>query len=156
MGQNSSASKFIENILIILSNLPPGFRNGIIKKRLDEFNGFDQSEKKEIINNILKNYGKIEKTKVLDLFNSWLTSLTEMDNSSINSIFYSYLLELHLNPRELEAFDSRFVLSLVKVLNDMPKNKRDKLWYCFMEAVFNTPDPKKFIKLLPNYESNVK
>ena len=150
MSQNSSASKFIENILIILSNLPVGFRNAIIKKRLDEFNGFDQSEKKEIIANILKNYGKIEKPKVLDLFNSWLTSLSEMDNSSINSIFYSYLLELYLNPQELKDFDNQFILSLVKVLNDLPENKRDKLWYCFMETILNTPDPKKFVKLIQN------
>jgi hypothetical protein len=150
MSQNSEASKFIENILIILSNLPVGFRNVIIKKRLDEFYGFDQSEKKEIITNILKNYGKIEKPKMLDLFKSWLTSLSEMDNSSINSIFYSYLLELYLNPRELKDFDSQFVLSLVKVLNDLPENKRDKLWHCFMETILNTPDPEKFIKLIPN------
>ena len=150
MSQNSVASKFIENILIILSNLPVGFRNVIIKKRLDEFNGFDQSEKKEIITNILKNYGRIEKPKILDLFNSWLTSLSEMDNSSINSIFYSYLLELYLNPRELKDFDSQFILSLVKVFNDLPQNKRDKLWYCFMETILNTPDPEKFIKLIPN------
>jgi hypothetical protein len=150
MSQNSVASKFIENILIILSNLPAGFRNVIIKKRLEEFNGFDQSEKKEIITNILKNYGRIEKPKILDLFNSWLTSLSEMDNSSINSIFYSYLLELYLNPRELKDFDGQFILSLVKVFNDLPKNKRDKLWYCFMETILNTPDPEKFIKLIPN------
>ena len=150
MSQNSSTSKFIENILIILSNLPAGFRNVIIKKRLDEFKGFDQSEKKEIITNILKNYNKIEKPKVLDLFNSWLTSLSEMDNSSINSIFYSYLLELYLNPQELKDFDSQFILSLVRVLNDLPKNKRDKLWYCFMETILNTPDPRIFVKLIPN------
>jgi hypothetical protein len=150
MSQNSSTSKFIENILIILSNLPVGFRNTIIKKRLDEFNGFDQSEKKEIITNILKNYNKIEKPKVLDLFNSWLTSLSEMDNSSINSIFYSYLLEFYLNPQELKDFDNQFILSLVKVLNDLPENKRDKLWYCFMETILNTPDPKIFVKLIPN------
>ena len=40
------ASNFAENILIILSNLPSGLRNSIIKNRLNEFKGFDLSEKK--------------------------------------------------------------------------------------------------------------
>src|SRR5919112_2030983 len=144
-----STSKFVENILIILSNLPAGLRTGIIKNRLIEFNDFDESEKKEIVDNILKNFYKMERAKVLSLFESWLTSLYEMDTPSINSIFNSYLLELYLNPNDLRNFDNPFILSLVKVLNDLPKNKRDKLWYCFMESILNTPDPKMFIKLIP-------
>ena len=146
---NDTTSKFVENILIILSNLPAGLRTGIIKNRLIEFDGFDESEKKEIVNNILKSFHNLERDKVLSLFESWLSSLYEMDASSINSIFNSYLLELYLNPNDLGYFDDSFVLSLVKVLNDLPKNKRDKLWYCFMESILNTPDPKTFIKLIP-------
>ncbi|MBA3750089.1 MAG: hypothetical protein H0X03_04200 [Nitrosopumilus sp.] len=146
---HDSVPIFVENILIILSNLPPGLRNTIIKKRLNEFNGLDQLEKKEIINNIIKNYSKLEIFKILSLFDSWLNCLSEMDNSSINSIFHSYLLELYLNPKELKNFDGPFNLSLIKVLNDLPKNKRDKIWYCFMESILNSPDPKKFIKLFP-------
>lgn len=145
-----SISNFVENILIILSNLPAGLRNSILKKRLNEFNDFDPPEKKEIINNILKSYGKIERSKILNLFESWLNSLSEMDNSSINSIFNSYLFELYLNPSELKDFDNSFILSLVRLLNDLPENKRNKLWNCFMESILNTPDPKKFINLLPN------
>jgi len=144
-----NAPKFVENILIILSNLPAGLRTGIIKNRLIEFDGFDESEKKEIVSNILKNFHKIERGKVLSLFESWLSSLYEMETSSINSVFNSYLLELYLNPNDLGYFDDSFVLSLVKVLNDLPKNKRDKLWCCFMESILNTPDPKTFLKLIP-------
>lgn len=149
-----TVSNFIENILIILSNLPSGLRTPIIKKRLNEFNGFDQSEKKEIINNILNNYGKIERSKILNLFDSWLNSLSEMDVASINSIFNSYLLELYLNPEKLKDFDNYFILSLVKLLDDLPKNKRDKLWNCFMESILNTPDPKKFTKLIPSLNND--
>jgi hypothetical protein len=145
-----SVSNFIENILIILSNLPSGLRTPIIKKRLKEFNDFGQSEKKEIINNILKNYGKIERSKILNLFDSWLNSLSEMDISSINSIFNSYLMELYLHPSELKDFDNSFILSLFKLLENLPENKRDKLWNCFIESILNTPDPKKFIKLIPS------
>ncbi|MDQ6722777.1 MAG: hypothetical protein M3Z01_00720 [Thermoproteota archaeon] len=145
-----SVSSFVENILIILSNLPIGLRNIVIKSRLNEFKDFNQSEKKEIINNILKNYGRIERSKILNLFETWLNCLSEMDNISINSIFNSYLFELYLNPNELKDFDNSFILSLVKLLNDLPQNKREKLWNCFMESILNTPDPKKFINLLPN------
>jgi hypothetical protein len=145
-----SVSNFIENILKILSNLPSGLRTPIIKKRLIEFNDFGQSEKKEIINNILKNYGQIERPKILNLFDSWLNSLSEMDPSSIISIFYSYLMELYLNPSELKDLDNSFILSLFKLFNDLPENKRDKLWDCFMESILNTPNPEKFIKLIPS------
>ena len=54
-----------------------------------------------------------------------------MDNSSINSIFYSYLLELHLNPQEFKDFDSQFILSLIKIFNNLPENKRDKAMVLF-------------------------
>jgi hypothetical protein len=149
-----SVSNFIENILKILSNLPSGLRTPIIKKRLIEFNDFGQSEKKEIINNILKNYGQIERPKILNLFDSWLNSLSEMDPSSIISIFYSYLMELYLNPSELKDLDNSFILSLFKLFNDLPENKRDKLWDCFMESILNTPNPEKFIKLIPSSNNN--
>jgi hypothetical protein len=149
-----SVSNFIENILKILSNLPSGLRTPIIKKRLIEFNDFGRSEKKEIINNILKNYGQIERPKILNLFDSWLNSLSEMDPSSIISIFYSYLMELYLNPSELKDLDNSFILSLFKLFNDLPENKRDKLWDCFMESILNTPNPEKFIKLIPSSNNN--
>ena len=72
-----------------------------------------------------------------------------MDNSSVNSIFNSYLFELYLNPQELEEFDNSLIFSLVKVLDYLPEIKREKLWNCFMESILNTPNPKKFIKLIP-------
>jgi hypothetical protein len=142
-------SNFIENILIIVSNLPSEIRNTIIKKRLKEFNEFDETEKKEIIKNIINNYEKIDRAKILNLFESWIISLAEMDNSSINSIFNSYMLELNANPNILQGFDKSFILSMLKVFDHLDANKREKLWNCFIESVFNTPDPAKFAKLIP-------
>ena len=107
MGQED-ISKFVENILIILSNLPPGLRLSIIKKRLDEFNNFDYCGQKEIINNILNNYHKVERYAIFNLFDSWLNSLSEMESRSIVSIFNSYLLELCLNSDILKKFRSLF------------------------------------------------
>jgi hypothetical protein len=77
-----------------------------------------------------------------------------MDPSSIISIFYSYLMELYLNPSELKDLDNSFILSLFKLFNDLPENKRDKLWDCFMESILNTPNPEKFIKLIPSSNNN--
>src|SRR6478672_6672110 len=107
-------SNFIENILIIVSNLPPELRKAIIKKRLSEFNEFNKTEKKEIINNILDNYDKIEREKILNLF------------------------------------DESFIQSLIELFNKLDENKKTKLWNCFIESTSNTPDPTKFIKLIPN------
>ncbi len=61
-----------------------------------------------------------------------------MDNSSINSIFHSYLIELYLNPR-VKGLDNSFILSLFKLLNELDENKRNKLWNCFIESILNTP-----------------
>ena len=71
MDNENPASSFVENILIILSNLPPGLRSPIIKSRLNEFLTFDTAEKKEIIQNIFANYGKIEDKALLNLFDSF-------------------------------------------------------------------------------------
>ena len=143
-------SNFIENILIIVSNLPPELRKSIIKKRLSEFNEFDKSEKKEIINNILNNYSKIEREKILNLFETWIDSLSDMDNSTINSIFNSYLLELFFKPNILNGFDKSFIQSLIELFDKLDENKKSKLWNCFIESISNTPAPNKFIKLIPN------
>jgi len=143
-------SNFIENILIIVSNLPPELRKIIIKKRLSEFNEFNKSEKKEIINNILNNYDKIEREKILNLFETWIDSLSDMDNYSINSIFQSYLIELCFKPNILNGFDKSFIQSLIELFNKLDENKKTKLWNCFIESISNTPDPTKFIKLIPN------
>src|SRR3954469_4610082 len=143
-------SNFIENILIIVSNLPPELRKTIIKKRLSEFNEFNKSEKKEIINNILNNYDKIEREKILNLFETWIDSLSDMDNYSINSIFQSYLIELCFKPNILNSFDESFIQSLIELFNKLDENKKTKLWNCFIESISNTPDPTKFIKLIPN------
>jgi hypothetical protein len=143
-------SSFIENILIIVSNLPPELRKTIIKKRLREFNGFNLSERKEIINNILNNYDKIDRKKILNLFETWIDCLSNMDNSSINSIFYSYLQELCFKPDILNDFDKPFIQSLIESFNKLEANKKTKLWNCFIESISNTPDPNKFIKLIPN------
>jgi len=143
-------SNFIENILIIVSNLPPELRKAIIKKRLSEFNEFNKSEKKEIINNILDNYDKIEREKILNLFETWINSLSDMENSSINSIFQSYLIELSFKPNILNGFDKSFIQSLIELFNKLDENKKTKLWNCFIESISNTPDPTKFIKLIPN------
>jgi hypothetical protein len=148
---SSSISNFIESILIIVSNLPPELRKTIIKKRLSEFNDFNELEKREIINNILNNYEKIERGKILNLFETWIESLADMDNSLINSIFRSYLLELYFKPNILSGFDKPFIQSLTELFNKVEdKDKKAKLWDCFIESISNTPEPIKFIKLIPD------
>ena len=73
-----------------------------------------------------------------------------MDNYSINSIFQSYLIELCFKPNILNSFDKSFIQSLIELYNKLDENKKTKLWNCFIESISNTPDPTKFIKLIPN------
>ena len=151
MDNENPASSFVENILIILSNLPPGLRSPIIKSRLNEFLSFDTAEKKEIIQNVFANYGKIENQALLNIFDSWLNSLTEMKSGEISTIFYSYMIEISLNPSLINTFKHDLVISMTSVLTRFPTYKRIKLLDCFFESILNTPNPKLILGVVPTY-----
>jgi hypothetical protein len=144
------ASTFVENILNILSNLPTGLRNPIVKNRLNEFLLFENNEKKGIIKDILANIGKINHDSLMNLIESWLYSLSELRSDQVNSIFYHYLIEMALNPSLLKDFNSDFVNSLSRILTSFPEKKRTKLLYCFFEIILNMPNPNLFIKIIPS------
>jgi len=143
------ASSFVENILIILSNLPPGLRSPIIRSRLNEFLSFDTAEKKEIIQNIFANYGKIDNQALLNVFDSWLNSLTEMKRDEICTIFYSYMIEISLNPSLINNFKHDLVISMTDILASFPTHKKIKLLDCFFESILNTPNPKLILNVIP-------
>ena len=149
MEKENQASTFVENILNILSNLPTGLRNPIVKNRLNEFLLFDSNEKKGIIKDILSNYGKINNEALLNLIGSWLDSLSELRSNEINLIFYHYLIEVSLNPGLLKDFNSDLVNSISRILFSFPEKKRTKLLYCFFETILNMPNPQLFIKVIP-------
>ena len=150
MVKENQASTFVENILNILSNLPPGLRTPIVKNRLNEFLLFDNDEKRGIIKDILANYGKINNQSLLNLIESWFCSLSELRTDQINSIFYQYLLEISLKPTLLQDLNSDLVNSITKVLVSFPEKKRTKLLYCFFEIILNMPNPQLFLKVIPS------
>jgi len=145
----NSASSFVENILIILSNLPPGLRSPIIRSRLNEFLSFDKVEKREIIQNVFANYGKIDNQAFLNIFDSWLNSLTEMKSDEISTIFYSYLIEISLNPSLINTFKHDLVISMTDIFTSFPTHKKIKLLDCFFESILNTPNPKLILNVIP-------
>lgn len=150
MNKELVVSDFVENILVILSNLPKGLRNPILKRRIEEFDRFDEVDKTGIIKTILKSYSKLDKSKFLSLFSSWIDSLAEMDSYKINSILISYLMQLYFNEYKLQEFDAGFVLSLMNVVDNLSNDKKLIIWNCFMESIYNTPNPKMFLKLIPD------
>ena len=150
MAKEGRPSTFVENILSILSNLPTGLRNPIVKNRLNEFLSFDDDEKKVIIRDIFANYNKINNESLINLVESWLNSLSEMRIDQINSIFYQYLIEISLNPSLLQDFKSYFIDSISNILISFPEKKRKKLLYCFFETILNMPNPQFFIKIIPS------
>ena len=149
MDNDNPASSFVENILIILSNLPPGLRSPIIRSRLNEFLSFDAAEKKEIIQNVFASYGKIENQALLNIFDSWLNSLTDMKSSEISTIFYYYMIEITLNSSLINTFKDDLVISMTSVLTRFPTDKKIKLLDCFFESILNTPNPKLILRVVP-------
>jgi len=148
--KEDQASTFVENILSILSTLPTGLRNPIVKNRLNEFISFDNDEKKVIIRDIFANYGKINNESLMNLIESWLYSLSEMRTDQINSVLYQYLIEISLKPSLLHEFNSDFIGSISKILNSFPGKKREKLLYCFFETILNMPNPRFFLNAIPS------
>lgn len=149
MDNENPASSFVENILIILSNLPPGLRSPIIRSRLNEFLSFDPAEKKEIIQNVFANYGKIDNQALLNIFDSWLNSLTEMKSDEISTIFYSYLIEISLNSSLINTFKHDLVMSMTDILTSLPTYKKVKILDCFFESILNTPNSKLILSVIP-------
>ena len=141
MDNDNPASSFVENILIILSNLPPGLQSPIIRSRLNEFLSFDAAEKKEIIQNVFASYGKIENQALLNIFDSWLNSLTDMKSSEINTIFYYYMIEITLNSSLINCFKDDLVISMTSVLTRFPTDKKIKLLDCFFESILTLLNP---------------
>lgn len=149
MAREEHASTFVENILNILSKLPSGLRNPIVKNRLNEFLLFDNDEKRVIILDIFASHAKINSDSLMNLIESWLNSLSEMRADQINSIFYHYLIEISLNPSILQDFRPDFINSISKILISLPEKRRTKLLDCFFESILNMPNPHFFTKLIP-------
>jgi hypothetical protein len=117
---------------------------------LNEFLTFDTAEKREIIQNIFANYGKIGNQALLNIFDSWLNSLADMKSSEISTIFYSYIIEISLNPSLIDSLKQDLVASLTSVLDRLPIHKKIKLLDCFFESVLNTPNPNLILRVLPH------
>lgn len=155
VSKNGSSSNFVENILIILANLPPGLRSSIVKSRLSEFVSFDNLQRDQIIEDILANYKKIDREKLLHLVDSWINSLIEMKSQDILIILNSYVLKFYSNSSLLKDIDKDFLFSIINLLNNLPQNKKSQLLDCFFEVIFNTPNPKYLVKLLPIYMEKI-
>jgi len=110
---------------------------------------FDTAEKKEIIQNVFANYGKIDNQALLNIFDSWLNSLTEMKRDEICTIFYSYMIEISLNPSLINTFKHDLVISMTDILASFPTHKKIKLLDCFFESILNTPNPKLILNVIP-------
>lgn len=149
MKNEIESSEFVENILNILSKLPPGLRTSIMKNRMDEFLSFDSVEKNEIILNIFFYYKKIDVNSLNNLIESWLLNLSRMPNDKICDILYHYLLILSLNPHILENLDNTIIKLLSGKLKCLSINSQSKLKSCLFEMIFSTPYPDNFRRIIP-------
>ncbi|MDF0681039.1 MAG: hypothetical protein P0116_08755 [Candidatus Nitrosocosmicus sp.] len=73
-----------------------------------------------------------------------------MKSDEISAIFYSYLIEISLNPSLIKTFSHDLVISMTDRLTSFPTYKKTKLLDCFFESIINTPNPKLILNVIPH------
>ncbi|MHA7646633.1 hypothetical protein [Nitrosopumilus sp. S4] len=112
---------FAGNIIVNLANLPDFLRNPILKKRMIEFFGLSEPEKKEIINNALEAGPTIPFPNFSKLFKTWLKILTTLPEEQREGLFSAYILEIAKNPQKLITFNLDGILELFLSLEENEK-----------------------------------
>ncbi|WP_299290222.1 hypothetical protein [Nitrosopumilus sp.] len=134
---------FAGNIIVNLANLPDFLRNPILKKRMIEFFGLSEPEKKEIINNALEAGPTIPFPNFSKLFKTWLKILTTLTEEQREGLFSEYIVEVSQSPQKLIAFNLDGILEIFitleenekeilsntikKIINNLDENQKRKL-----------------------------
>ncbi|HUT05564.1 MAG TPA: hypothetical protein VMW74_02600 [Nitrosopumilaceae archaeon] len=110
------------NIIVILANLPDFLRTPILKKRMVEFFGMPETEKKQLINNALEAGPAIPFPNFAKLFKTWLEVLTVLPEDQRSDLFLAYINEISEHPQKLINFNLDGILEIFLSLDDEKQN----------------------------------
>ncbi|MCV0392829.1 MAG: hypothetical protein K5790_05975 [Nitrosopumilus sp.] len=143
---------FAGNIIVNLANLPDFLRNPILKKRMMEFFGLTEPEKKEIINNALEAGPTIPFPNFSKLFKTWLKILTTLTEEQREGLFSAYILEIAKNPQKLITFNLDGILELFLSLEENEKETLSNT----IKKIINSLDAEEKRKILIVIPDNAK
>lgn len=134
------------NIIHILANLPDFLREPVLRKKLQEFYIYDESDKRETISTALTAASSIEAKKLNELVKSWMEVLSELDTDRILTMLTLYCDEILKDRSVLQNLNFESVVQAFMTLDEV---KKVKFIYCLKEAMFSVPNRHKIIQVLP-------
>jgi len=141
-----SGSNAAVNIIHILADLPDFLREPVLRKKLQEFYIYDESDKRETISRALNAASSIEAKKLNVLVKSWMEVLSELDTGRILTMLTLYCDEILKDRSVLEKLNFDSVVQAFITLDEV---KKVKFIYCLKEAMFSVPNRHKIIQMLP-------
>jgi len=139
-------SKAAVNIIYILADLPDFLREPVLRKKLQEFYMFDESDKRETISTALNAASSIDAKRLNVLVKSWMDVLSELDTGKILIMLTLYCDELLKDRSPLKKPNFECVFQAFITLDEV---KKVKFIYCLKEAMFSVPNRLKIIQMLP-------
>ena len=134
------------NIIHILADLPDFLREPVLRKKLQEFYIYDESDKRETISTALNVASSIEAKKLNVLVKSWMEVLSELDTGRILTMLTLYCDEILKDRSVLKNLNFDSVVQAFMTLDEV---KKVKFIYCLKEAMFSVPNRHKIIQMLP-------
>jgi hypothetical protein len=135
------------NMVQILADLPDFLREQIIRKRLQEFVIFEESDKRETISMALNAASAIEEHKLAVLVKTWMDVLAEFDPSTIVLMLRLYCEEISKDHTTIEKLDMDCLIQAFTALDEV---KKEKFIDCLKESMFSIPNRRKIIEIMPS------
>ena len=135
------------NMVQILAELPDFLREQIIRKRLQEFVIFKESDKRETISMALNAASSIDEHKFTRLVKTWLAVLSEFDPSTIVLMLRLYCEEISKDQVAIKKLNMECLIHAFTTLDDV---KKQKFIDCLKESMFSIPNRYKIIEMMPS------
>jgi hypothetical protein len=135
------------NMVQILANLPDFIREQIIRKRLQEFVIFEESDKRETISMALNAASSINEHKLTVLVRTWMDVLSEFDPSTIVLMLRLYCEEISRDQTTIKKLNMD---CLIRAFTALEEVKKQKFIDCLKESMFSIPSRHKIIEIMPS------
>jgi hypothetical protein len=135
------------NMVQILADLPDFLREQIIRKRLQEFVIFEESDKRETISMALNAASSINEHKLTVLVRTWMDVLSEFDPSTIVLMLRLYCEEISRDQTTIKKLNMD---CLIRAFTALEEVKKQKFIDCLKESMFSIPSRHKIIEIMPS------
>ncbi len=139
-------SKSAVNIIHIMADLPDFLRESVLRKKLQEFYMFDESDKRVTISSALNAASSIDAKRLNVLLKSWMQVLSELDTDKILIMLTLYCEEILKDRSALKKPNFECVVQAFMTLEEV---KKVQFICCLKEAMFSVPNRHKIIEMLP-------